>query len=280
MDRVRKTSRPRKANVASNPKRWESVPKKQSAPKIKISTDFFISASHQFETFLMNKKFKNFNTNRNPSALFLTTEKHVSSTAAFNTLLRTIDTLQKYEKKEIEPEYLGAMILEGNSVLIQNLANLYIYSAEAQTSKDIIVSKKYLYYAFEYHKIFFNIMSIKSRDSIPYEQSKISMVQSLKYIISYYTNCINNPSVYNYVNFSKTEENHIRLLICYTYLLWYNHQSESNLKMNIDLKKPIADMINIKKLEKKTDVEKFIYKLEALKYIFENGKTYLKYIDP
>jgi hypothetical protein len=39
-------------------------------------------------------------------------------------------------------------------------------------------------------------------------------------------------------------------------------------------------MINNKKLQQKTDVEKFIYKLEALKYIFENGKTYLKYIDP
>ena len=125
-DSSRKTKKTR-ISILDKTKNVQSSQKKttqQSSRKQKIPSNFFKNSSNQFKIWLSSKKFTIYDTNTNPSKLFLTRESHVSRAGAFNRVIKKkIDTLKKY--KENEEDYLGAMILEGNSELIYELAKLY-----------------------------------------------------------------------------------------------------------------------------------------------------------
>jgi hypothetical protein len=279
----------KKARIKSSPivskPRTASKPRTVSKPQTvsKFSQDFFISASLKFEEWLSKKTFHNFNTNQNPSRLYLDRESHVSSSVAFNNAFNKINTFEEYQNNEAK--YLGAMILPGNSLLIYKLARMYFIQARYEPNPED--NHRYMYYSFEYHRIFFNIQAMETVGGILYEGLVDVLIDSLDNIISYYIMCIMSETTNHYITFSINTPSNIKVLTYYAYMRWYFGRSKNDNPHVSSILKPLNEigniitnltykkMVTITKKPPESPKEIFMNVIEALTFIFES-KTYLK----
>ena len=200
------------------------------------------------------------------------------SVASLNSIEKLkLTSLKEY--KQYEPQYLKTMLFTGNSKLIFDLANFYIKDSLSVSNIDNY--SRYLYYAFEYYKMYVMINIENSNTTI--KSIRDNVIIAIDRIMSYYENYIHTSTIYppyNYLDLtyplaSKEAGNNkhmiMSLILSYKYIRYFLSKDNSILQ---EMKNTKTLYINLNEELPRSNC------IKAVTFIFNSGKTVLRRSHP